>query len=83
MSTFVGLLTFLGAIFFLILIAVLFVCGPALLTLVIVFVGPLVILTLLFGGEWGTAFNVAIGGIFGVFIWLCVEEGGLPFRIGK
>lgn len=82
MLTFGGLLTFLGAVFLLFLIVLFIGCFP-LIGVAIVIVGPLVSLTLLFGGEWGTAFKVAIGGIFGVFLWLCIEEGGLPFRIGK
>ena len=79
MLTFGGLLTFLGVIFLLFLIVLFIGCFP-LIGVAIVIIGPLVILTLLFGGEWGTAFKVAIGGIFGMFIWLCIEEGGLPFR---
>jgi hypothetical protein len=82
MLTFGGLLMFLGAIFLLFLIVLFIGCFP-LIGVAIVIIGPLVILTLLFGGEWGTAFKVAIGGIFGMFIWLCIEEGGLPFRIRK
>jgi hypothetical protein len=83
MLTFGGLLTFLGVVFLLLLMAVFFVWAPFLLTLVIVLVAPLVILILLFGGGWGTAFQAGIGGIFGVFIWLCISEGELPFRIRK
>jgi len=80
MITYGGLLTFLEVVFLLFLIAILLLCGRFLFMLIVIFAGPPVLLTLLFGGEWGTVFKVAIGGVFAVFIWLYIADEGLPFR---
>ena len=82
LTLFGWLLMVLGAVFLLFLMVLFFGCFPLVLVFLII-AGPLAILILLLGGGWGNAFLALIGGAFGMFIWLCIDEGGLPFRIKR